>query len=63
MDRDWQWRVATCAPQHHLASAHYANDRIIDVPNDWSIVNEKHIGDCVQTLQRFVFIDADRLVA
>jgi hypothetical protein len=49
-DRDWQWRVATRTSQHHLAAAHYADDRIIDVPNDWPIVNEKHIGDSVQTM-------------
>ena len=38
-------RVSTRATQHHLATAHDANDRIIDVPNDRPVVNEKHVGD------------------
>ena len=61
-DMDGQRRVAAGASQHYLAATHHTHDGVIDVTNDWTIVNEKEIGDSTQALQRFAFIDANRLV-
>ena len=40
-NRDGQWRVAARATQDHFAAAHDAHNRIIDVTNDWPIVDKK----------------------
>ena len=62
-NRDGKWRVAASATQDHFAIANDAHNRIIHVTYDRTIVDKKQIRDAVQTLQRFVFIDADRFVA
>ena len=39
--RDRKWSVAPGTAQHHFSSGNDAKDRIVHVPNDWAIVDEK----------------------
>ena len=61
--RDRKWSVAPGTAQHHSSSGNDSKDRIVNVPNDWAIVDEKKIGNVTETFQGLVFIDANRLVA
>jgi hypothetical protein len=61
--RNRQRGVAAGSPQHHFPSVHEAQNRIVDVPNDEAIVHEKVVRDAAQAIDRFTFIDANRLVA
>ena len=46
-----QRRVAARPAQNHLAAEHHAHDRIVHVPDDGAVVDEKNIGDAAEPLQ------------
>ena len=56
-------RVAAGAAQNHFAIQHHAHNRVVHVADDGAVVNEKHIGNAAQPLQRLEFVRADRFVA
>ena len=56
-----QWRVASCAPQNHLAVTNHTCDRVIHMPDDGPVMNQKIIGYFFQPFQRLSLVNADRL--
>ena len=61
--RDRKWSVASGAAQHHFSSSNHPDDRIVNRPDDWAIVDEKEIGKIRETFQSLVLVDGNRLVA
>ena len=57
-----QWRVASCAPQNHLAATNHTRDRVIQMADDGPVMNQKIIGHAFQSFQGLSLVDADRLV-
>ena len=57
-----QRRVAPRAAQNHCAIQHHPHNRVVHVPGDRSVVNEKYIRNTAQPLQPLEFIRANRLV-
>ena len=60
---DRQRRIASRAPQDHLAAHHHPRNRIVHVPDDGTVMHQEQIGDAAQSVQRLEFIRADRFVA
>ena len=58
----WQRSVAPSAPKNELAFANHANNRIVHLPDDRPVVDEKAIGDPRQALDSLALVDANRLV-
>ena len=54
-----QWRIATRAASHLLASGHDSNDGIVNVSFDRTIMHEKQVGNPVQSSQCFLLVNAD----
>src|SRR4029077_12583541 len=62
-NRDGKRGVAASATQYHFTIANDAHNRIIHVTYNRTIVDKKPIREAAQSLQRFVFVDADWFVS
>ena len=54
--------IPACTSQYLRPTSHDTGHRIVHWPHDRPVVDEKHIGDPVEPVQRLVFIDANWLV-
>src|ERR1700740_48774 len=59
---DRQRRITASTPQDHFAMADYPGNGVIDMTDNGAIVYQKEIRDIFQSVQRFNFVDTDRLV-
>ncbi len=62
MQLDGQRGIAAGAAQDHLTTEHDADDGVIDVANNWTIVDEEEVSNARKTFEGVVFIDADGFI-
>ncbi len=60
---DGQRRVAAGAAQDQFAVEHDTHNRIVHMPDNGTIMDEKNVGDAAQPFQGFAFVGANRFVA
>src|SRR3990172_1930360 len=61
-DGNGQRGISACPTQDELPPEHDAHDGIIDVSDNRPIVDEKHVGYSVQSLQGLLLLNANRLI-
>ena len=63
VERDGQRRVTSRAAQNQFAVQHHAHNRIVHVPHNRTVMDEKNIGDAAAAVRGLVFVRANRLIA
>ena len=54
--------VAACASQHQLPSQHDADDRIVDMAGNRSVVHQENVSNVGEPVERVMFLRAQRFI-
>ena len=59
---EWEWSIAAGPAQNQLPAGKHPNDGVVDLAEYRAIVHQKPIRNPLQSLDRFVLVDANGLI-